>query len=67
MAHASVAGHTMAGVPGAGAEAAALPVLLLVDTAGCDMEEQSEEEGDSKVRDGAGGVWVQVGMGSWEA
>jgi hypothetical protein len=48
-AHPSVAGHTLAGVPGAGAGAAALPVLLLVDTAGCDMEEQAEEEGDSKV------------------
>lgn len=48
-AHASVAQHTMAGVPGAGAAAAELPVLLLIDTAGCDMEEQAEEEGDSKV------------------
>lgn len=48
-AHASVAQHTMAGVPGAGAGAAELPVLLLIDTAGCDMEEQAEEEGDSKV------------------
>lgn len=39
----------MAGVPGAGDAAAELPVLLLIDTAGCDMEEQAEEEGDSKV------------------
>ena len=54
-AHASVAGHTMAGLPGVAAAAghvgaSELPVLLLVDTAGCDMEEQVEEEGgDSKV------------------
>ena len=40
----------MAGVAGAGAGAAELPVLLLIDSAGCDMEEQAEEEGDSKVR-----------------
>lgn len=49
-AHESVAGHTMAGVAGATAAAAELPVLLLIDTTGCDMEEQQEEEGDSKVR-----------------
>ena len=49
-AHASVAQHTMAGVAGAGPAAADLPVLLLIDTAGCDMEEHAEEEGDSKVR-----------------
>lgn len=51
-AHESVAGHTMAGVAGGTAEAADQPVLLLIDTAGCDMEEQQEEEGDSKVRAG---------------
>ena len=29
-----------------------MPVLLLIDTAGCDMEEQAEEDGDSKRNDG---------------
>jgi len=29
-----------------------VPVLLLIDTAGCDMEEQAEEDGDSKRNDG---------------
>lgn len=27
-------------------------MLLLVDTAGCDMEEQAEEDGDSKRNEG---------------
>lgn len=49
-AHVSVAGHTMAELAGSGAEAGELPVLLLIDSAGCDMDEQAEEEGDSKVR-----------------
>ena len=29
-----------------------VPVLLLIDTAGCNMEEQAEEDGDSKRNDG---------------
>ncbi|PRW39069.1 DNA-binding SMUBP-2 isoform B [Chlorella sorokiniana] len=58
-AHASVAQHTMAGVPGAGAAAAELPVLLLIDSAGCDMEEQAEEEGDSKWNDGEAKVVME--------
>ena len=29
-----------------------MPVLLLIDTAGCGMEERVEEEGDSKSNDG---------------
>ncbi|KAL4440242.1 hypothetical protein ABPG75_003243 [Micractinium tetrahymenae] len=58
-AHASVAGHTMAGLAGATPEAAELPVLLLVDTAGCDMEEQEEEEGDSKWNDGEARVVME--------
>lgn len=49
-AHASVAGHTMAGLAGGGPGAAEVPVLLLVDSAGCDMEEQAAEDGDSKVK-----------------
>lgn len=39
----------MAGLEGGGPGAAEVPVLLLVDTAGCDMEEQAAEDGDSKV------------------
>lgn len=67
-AHASVAGHTMAGLPGVAAAAglpgaAELPVLLLVDTAGCDMEEQVEEEGgDSKVGRAGAGRLGQLGQ-----
>ncbi len=29
-----------------------VPVLLLVDTAGCGFEERQEEEGDSKANEG---------------
>ncbi|KAL4427329.1 hypothetical protein ABPG77_003238 [Micractinium sp. CCAP 211/92] len=58
-AHESVAGHTMAGVAGATAAAAELPVLLLIDTTGCDMEEQQEEEGDSKWNDGEARVVME--------
>ena len=29
-----------------------VPVLLMIDTAGCDMEEQAEEDGDSKRNEG---------------
>ncbi len=35
-----------------------VPVLFLIDTAGCDMEEQAEEDGDSKRNDGE----AKVGM-----
>lgn len=35
-----------------------VPVLLLIDTAGCDMEEQAEEDGDSKHNDGEAKVGV---------
>ncbi|KAL4856486.1 DNA-binding protein SMUBP-2 [Chlorella vulgaris] len=58
-AHASVAGHTMAGLAGGGPGAAEVPVLLLVDTAGCDMEEQAAEDGDSKWNDGEAQVVMQ--------
>ena len=34
-----------------------MPVLLLIDTAGCGMEERVEEEGDSKSNDGEAQVW----------
>jgi hypothetical protein len=32
---------------GGGGDATDIPVLLLIDTAGCGFEEQKEEEGDS--------------------
>lgn len=62
-AHSSVADHTLAGCAAAAAaddgkgkgslaSASELPVLLLIDTAGCDMEERQEEEGDSKDNPG---------------
>ena len=37
---------------GFSASAEDVPVLLMIDTAGCDMEEQSEEDGDSKRNEG---------------
>lgn len=39
-------------VQGFSASADDVPVLLLIDTAGCDMEEQAEEDGDSKRNEG---------------
>ena len=63
-AHDSVATHTRATLPtsagAAGAAAAdeadadddAAAPLVLVDTAGCDMEEQQEEEGGSRYNEG---------------
>ncbi len=63
-AHESVAAHTLhdllpATAPAKGSKAAAtgadgdqLPVLLLIDTAGCGYEERQEEEGDSRSNEG---------------
>lgn len=51
-AHPSVAPHTLQDLPGFSASADDVPVLLMVDTAGCDMEEQAEEDGDSKRNEG---------------
>jgi hypothetical protein len=49
-AHKSVAGHTLADLPACSSSAAAaeLPTLLLIDTAGCDFDEQQGEDGDSR-------------------
>ena len=50
-AHGSVAAHTvreLPGVDGAPAGALAAGPLVLVDTAGCDMEESLEAEGGSR-------------------
>ncbi len=76
-AHASVAGHTLAEIAtsggcscckgkkgqatGSSAAAAELPVLLLIDTAGCGCEEEKEEEGDSKANSGEAKVGGGVG------
>lgn len=50
---AAVARHTLGGVGGGGDDGGGgHPVLMLVDTAGCDMEEHCEEEGDSKDNPG---------------
>ena len=60
-AHDSVAAHTVATLPGlstaesstSGASSEEFAAaLVLVDTAGCDMEEQKEEEGGSSFNDG---------------
>eukprot|EP00878_Enallax_costatus_P011993 GHUV01012521.1.p1 GENE.GHUV01012521.1~~GHUV01012521.1.p1 ORF type:complete len:728 (+),score=288.54 GHUV01012521.1:305-2488(+) len=53
-AHESVAGHTLADLPTtmSNPAAAELPTLLLIDTAGCDFEEQQEQDGDSKYNRG---------------
>jgi len=49
-AHESVAGHTLADLPACSTSTAAaeLPTLLLIDTAGCNFDEQQEEDGDSR-------------------
>jgi hypothetical protein len=49
-AHESVAGHTLADLPSCSSSAAAaeLPTLLLIDTAGCNFDEQQEQDGDSR-------------------
>lgn len=49
-AHESVAGHTLADLASCSDSAAAaeLPTLLLIDTAGCNFDEQQEQDGDSR-------------------
>lgn len=49
---------TPASVQGFSASAEDVPVLLMVDTAGCNMEEQAEEDGDSKRNEGEAKVRV---------
>ncbi|KAF8070908.1 Ighmbp2 [Scenedesmus sp. PABB004] len=55
-AHESVAGHTLGDLPHVSAPTGGaldeLPPLLLIDTAGCDCEEQQEEDGDSRRNQG---------------
>lgn len=53
-AHESVAGHTLGDLPTVSSNPAAAeqPTLLLIDTAGCDYEEQQEQDGDSRYNQG---------------
>lgn len=54
-AHASVAEHTIATLAAVGVDAAdddAVSPLIVVDTAGCGMEERQEEEGGSRFNEG---------------
>ncbi|KAK9868471.1 hypothetical protein WJX84_007692 [Apatococcus fuscideae] len=64
MAHPSVAHHTLSDLPGVtveGEREESLGPLLLLDTAGCDMDEQAEEGSGSKYNDGeAQVVWAHV-------
>jgi len=45
----SVAQHTLSDIQPSASE---LPVLMMIDTTGCDCEEQSEEAGDSRCNEG---------------
>ncbi|WIA11524.1 hypothetical protein OEZ85_011635 [Tetradesmus obliquus] len=57
-AHESVAAHTLADLPSvssnssASADAAELPTMLLIDTAGCEFDEYQEQDGDSRYNQG---------------
>ncbi|CAL5218349.1 g9 [Coccomyxa viridis] len=51
-AHASVASHTLSDVQGVDGENEALGPLVLLDTAGCGMEEAADEDSDSKWNEG---------------
>lgn len=54
-----------AGAAGAGGEGGgkSLPVLLLIDTAGCGFEEKQEAEGDSRSNEGEAKVRGVDGVG----
>jgi superfamily I DNA and/or RNA helicase len=55
-AHESVATHTLADLPSISSsstnDAAELPTMLLIDTAGCEFDEQQEQDGDSRYNQG---------------
>lgn len=52
-AHPNVADHTLADLPGVDKDATdSIPVLLLIDTAGCDHEEEIGEDGVSRANPG---------------
>lgn len=50
-AHASVAAHTLYGLDGVQKTSSTEPTLILIDTAGCDMEEKKDDE-DSTMNEG---------------
>ncbi|XP_027350384.1 DNA-binding protein SMUBP-2 isoform X2 [Abrus precatorius] len=56
-AHPSVAAHTLSGLEGAKRTSSTEPTLLLIDIAGCDMEEKKDEE-DSTFNEGEAEVTV---------
>ncbi|KAL8229878.1 hypothetical protein R6Q57_014778 [Mikania cordata] len=56
-AHASVAGHTLYELEGVQKSSAAEPTLLLVDIAGCDMEEKKDEE-ESTLNEGEADIAI---------
>lgn len=52
-AHPSVANHTLADLSGVDKDATnTIPILLLIDTAGCDHEEEIGEDGVSRANPG---------------
>lgn len=56
-AHPSVAGHMLYDLEGVKKSSSTEPTLLLVDTAGCDMEEKKDEE-DSTMNEGEAAVAI---------
>lgn len=56
-AHPSVAGHMLYDLEGVKKSSSTKPTLLLVDTAGCDMEEKKDEE-DSTMNEGEAAVAI---------
>eukprot|EP00850_Spirogloea_muscicola_P021982 SM000270S10379 [mRNA] locus=s270:124164:128532:- [translate_table: standard] len=56
--HSIVAGHKLLDLEGVSQLATCEATLVLVDTAGCDMEETREEEGDSTKNDGEAQVVI---------
>eukprot|EP00850_Spirogloea_muscicola_P015825 SM000124S25957 [mRNA] locus=s124:391499:396363:+ [translate_table: standard] len=57
-AHSLVAGHKLLNLDGVSRTATSEATLVLVDTAGCEMEEAREEEGDSMLNDGEAHVAI---------
>jgi ATP-dependent RNA/DNA helicase IGHMBP2 len=55
-AHASVAGHLLAQLPGLAATSETQAPLLFIDTAGCGFEESIDPEGESKWNEGEMGT-----------
>ncbi|KAL3841236.1 hypothetical protein ACJIZ3_025827 [Penstemon smallii] len=56
-AHSSVAAHSLHGIEDVKKSSSTEPTLLLIDTAGCDMEEKKDEE-DSTLNEGEAAVAI---------